>query len=94
MYILQDIECLKKLSYANLSIWRSCCQLGRNTYDIRGKSANAQIGKTQFFLDTMYIRYQYITSIPHIGSERDPTVALGLKTISAPFRPYIIQFCN
>ena len=41
--------CLKKLSFANLSIWRSCCHLGRNTYDFRSKSANAQIGKTQFF---------------------------------------------
>ena len=39
----------KKLSFTKLSIWRSCCQLGRNTYGIRGKSANAQFGKTQFF---------------------------------------------
>ena len=29
---------------------RSCCQLGRNTCDIRGKSAYAQFDKTQFFL--------------------------------------------
>ena len=26
----------KKLSFTKLSIWRSCCQLRRNTYDIRG----------------------------------------------------------
>ena len=39
----------KKLSFTKLSIWRSCCQLGRNTYDIRDKSANAQISKTQIF---------------------------------------------
>ena len=39
----------KKLSFAKLSVCRSCCQLGRNTYDVHGKSANAQFGKTQFF---------------------------------------------
>ena len=33
----------KKLSFATLSIWRSCGQLGRNTFDIRSKSANAKI---------------------------------------------------
>jgi hypothetical protein len=31
------------------------------------------------------------TSIAHIGSERAPTVAEGLKTISAPFKPNIWQ---
>ena len=31
----------KKLSFAKLGIWRFCCQLGRNTYDILGKSENA-----------------------------------------------------
>ena len=41
--------CLKKLSFAKLSIWRSSCQLGGNTYDICGKSANAHIGKTEIF---------------------------------------------
>ena len=40
----------KKQSFAKLSVCRSCCQLGRNTYDLHGKSANAQFGKTQFFL--------------------------------------------
>ena len=47
--------CLKKLSFAKLSIWRSCCQLGRNAYDIIGKTANAQFSQTQFFCDTLYI---------------------------------------
>ena len=37
----------KKLSFTKLSFWRSCFQLGRNTYDICDKSA--QFGKTQFF---------------------------------------------
>ena len=45
--VIQGVS--KKLSFAKLSIWRSCCQLRRNKYDIRGKSANAQFGKTQFF---------------------------------------------
>ena len=35
----------KKLCFTKLSIWRSCCQLGRNTF---GKF-------TQFFLDTLHI---------------------------------------
>ena len=36
---------------------RSCCQLGRNTCDIRGKSAYAQFDKTQFFfLGTLNIK--------------------------------------
>ena len=39
----------KKLSFATLSIWRSCGQLGRNTFDIRSKSANAKIVKTHFY---------------------------------------------
>ena len=47
--LVQNTGCLKKLSFARLSIWRSCCHLGWNTYDIRGKSANAQFGKTHFF---------------------------------------------
>ena len=42
--------CLKKLSFTKLNFWRSCFQLGRNTYDICDKSGNAQFGKTQFFL--------------------------------------------
>ena len=46
--LLQGVS--KKLSFAKWSIWRSCCQLGRNTYDFQRKSANAQLGKTQFFL--------------------------------------------
>ena len=46
----KNTGCLKKLTFAKLSIWRSCCQLGRNTYDFQRKSANAQFGKTQFFL--------------------------------------------
>ena len=41
--------CLKKMSFTKLSIRRSYCQLERNTYDIGGKSANAQFGKTQIF---------------------------------------------
>ena len=45
----KNTGCMKKLSFAKLSIWRSCCQFGRNTYDILSKSENAQIGKTQFF---------------------------------------------
>ena len=46
-----DTGCLKKeLTFTTLSIRRYCCQLGRNTYDICGKSANAQFGKAQFFL--------------------------------------------
>ncbi len=32
----------------------------------------------------------HLASIGHIGSESAPTVADGLKTISAPFKPYII----
>ena len=28
--------------------------MGRNTYDIRDKSANAHFGKTQFFWDNLY----------------------------------------
>ena len=45
-----DTGCLKKeLTFTTLSIQRCCCQLGRNTYDICGKSANAKFGKTQFF---------------------------------------------
>ena len=39
----------KKLSFTKLSFWRTCFQLGRNTYDICDKSWNAQYGKTQFF---------------------------------------------
>ena len=39
----------KKLSFVKLSIWRSCCHLGRNTYDILGKSKNAHFGKAHFF---------------------------------------------
>ena len=42
----------KKLSFTKLSFWRSCFQLGRNTYDICDKSGNAQFGKTQFFFQT------------------------------------------
>ena len=30
------------MSFAKLSIWKSCCQLVRNTYNICGKSANAE----------------------------------------------------
>ena len=41
--------CLKKLSFTKLSFWRSCFQLGRNTYDNCDKSGDAQFGKTQFF---------------------------------------------
>ena len=45
--ILQGVS--KKLSFSKLSFWRSCFQMGRNTYDICDKSGNAQFGKTQFF---------------------------------------------
>ena len=49
------------MSFAKLSIWRSwCCQLGRNTYDFHGKSANAQFGKTQFF-ETPCIICSYVS---------------------------------
>ena len=41
--------CQKRLSFTKLSFWRSCFQLGRNTYDICDKSGNAQFSKTQFF---------------------------------------------
>ena len=44
--------------FTKLSTWRSCGQWGRNTSDIRGKSANAQFGKTQF-LQTR-CRYAFI----------------------------------
>ena len=40
-------------SFTKLGIWGSCWQLGRNTYDICGKSANTQFGKTQFFGHTV-----------------------------------------
>lgn len=33
-----------------------------------------------------------ITSMGHIGSLSSPTVAEGLKTISAPFKPKANQF--
>ena len=49
--ILQGVS--KKLSFTKSSICRSCFQLEKNTDDIRGKSANAQFGKTHFFLDTL-----------------------------------------
>ena len=49
--IVQGVS--KKLSFAKLSVCRSCCQLGRNTFYICGKSVNAQFGKTQFFWDTL-----------------------------------------
>ena len=39
----------KKLSFTKLSFWRSCFQMGRNTYDICDKSGKVQFGKTQFF---------------------------------------------
>ena len=39
----------KKMSFAKLSIWRSCCQLRRYTYDILCKYTDAQFGKTRFF---------------------------------------------
>ena len=43
------------MSFTKFSFWRSCFQKGRSTYDICDKSGNAQFGKTQFFLDTLYI---------------------------------------
>ena len=48
----------KKTEFYQIALWRSCFQLGRNTYDICDKSGNAQFGKTQFFLDTLYIPIQ------------------------------------
>ena len=50
----------RKPSFAKLSFCRSCCQLGRNTYDVHGKSANAQFGKTQFF-ETPCIICSYVS---------------------------------
>ena len=36
----RNTGCLKKLSFTELRLCRSCCQLGRNTFDIRDKPAN------------------------------------------------------
>ena len=36
----------------------------------------------------------FLASMGQSGSLRAPTVAEGLKTISAPLTPYIIQFCG
>ena len=40
--LLVSTGCLKKLSFTKLSIWRSCCQLGRNTIFV----ANLQMLKS------------------------------------------------
>ena len=43
---IRDAGCLKKMSFAKLNIWKSCCQLGRNNYYICGKPSHAQFVKT------------------------------------------------
>ena len=53
----------KKLSFTKLNIWRYRCQLGRNTYDICGKSANAQFGKTQFFETPCITKWMWSLSL-------------------------------
>ena len=56
----------KKTEFCQLSFWRSCFQLGRNTYDICDKSGNAQFGKTHFFWDTLYNACYQISKYKHV----------------------------
>ena len=77
----------KKLSFTKLSIWRSCCQLGRNTYDVHGKSANAEFGKTQFFeapCTAVWFVIMWLFSICHFMFQDDRLIFCRFYPFSLP----------
>lgn len=91
-------ESEKKLAnWVTHFIWKS---FGANSVDLKVSAKSYlqfQQKKFQCQQLTATAKYEFamdafLASMDHKGSDKSPTVADGLKTISAPFKPNIIQF--